>query len=440
MDILALNETFVTFLIGTIIIAVVLSIYFMMKLKHARRTKSLITEAEQKGKRNPLLLHPQFDLSACIGCGVCTKVCPEGDVLGLVNGKVAIVNGAQCIGIGECARECPVGAIVVGLGDISTRDDIPQLDENLQTNIPGIYIIGELSGMALIKNALFQGTKVIDHINTIKTPETHVVIVGAGPAGMTAALRCTEKNIKYTLLDQGAPGGTILHYPKRKLTLVQQVTLPLYGKLNKGEYTKEKLLEIWYYLIDKFKINIKEPVQLKAIDNTETGFVVKSDQTDIQCTHVILALGRRGTPRKLNVPGEIKEKVAYKLIDASTYNNNNILVVGGGDSAIEAAIGLAAQEGNKVALSYRKENFFRIKKRNENQINDFMKRKKINVIFSSQVTEIKDDKVLYKKGDDQFELPNDYVFIFAGGIPPFSLLKEIGIKFGEVVESKLKTN
>ena len=191
MDILAINETLATFLISTIIIAVVLIIYFLMKLKQARRTESLITEADRTGKRNPLLLHPQFDLAACIGCGVCTKVCPEGDVLGLVNGKVAIVHGAQCIGIGECARECPVGAIVVGLGDISTRDDIPQLDENLQTNIPGIYIIGELSGMALIKNALSQGTKVIDHFKTIATPETHVVIVGAGPAGMTAALRCT---------------------------------------------------------------------------------------------------------------------------------------------------------------------------------------------------------------------------------------------------------
>ena len=242
------------------------------------------------------------------------------------------------------------------------------------------------------------------------------------------------------MLDQGAPGGTILHYPKRKLTLVQNVTLPLYGKLNKGEYTKEKLLEIWLYLIDKFKINLKEPVRLKAIEKTETGFIIKSDLSDIECTHVILALGRRGTPRKLNVPGEIKEKVAYKLIDASTYSNNNILVVGGGDSAIEAAIGLAAQQGNKVTLSYRKENFFRIKKRNEDQIADLMKRKKINVIFSSQVIEIQDNKVLYKKGDDQFEIQNDYVFIFAGGIPPFSLLHEIGIKFGEVVESKLNTN
>ncbi|NQU68221.1 MAG: NAD(P)-binding domain-containing protein [Candidatus Marinimicrobia bacterium] len=440
MDILALNETLVTYLFGTSIIAIVLGVYFFMKFRQARRTISLISEADKTGKRNPLLLHPQFDLAACIGCGVCTKVCPEGDVLGLVNGKVAIVHGARCIGIGECARECPVGAIIIGLGDISTRDDIPQLSENLESNIPGLFVIGELTGMALIKNALAHGTSVIDHIHATGSENAHVVIIGAGPAGMTAALRCIEKKIDHTLVDQGAPGGTILHYPKRKLTLVQPVKLPLYGTLNKGEYTKEKLLEMWLHLITKYKINLKEPYRLTAIDKTETGFIVKTDKSDIPCTHVLLALGRRGTPRKLNVPGEMMEKVAYKLIDASTYNDNNLLIVGGGDSAIEAAVGLAAQHGNKVTISYRKENFFRIKKRNEDQINDMIKRKKIDAIFSSQVTEIHEDKVILKKGEDVIELPNDYVFVFAGGIPPFSLLHEIGIRFGEVVESKVDVN
>ncbi len=408
-----------------------------MKLRTARRTSALITESESLGKRKPLLLHPQFNLAECIGCGVCTKVCPEGDVLGLVNGKVAIVNGAHCIGIGECARECPVGAITIGLGDISTRDDIPQLNDDLETNIPGLFIIGELSGMALIRNAVDHGTRVIDYIHEHRSGKPYVLIVGAGPAGMTAALRCTELKIDYTLIDQGAPGGTILHYPKRKLTMVQRVKLPLYGWLNKGEYSKEKLLEIWHHLIEKFQINLKEPCRLTAIDKPGSGFIVKTDNGEFPSTHVVLALGRRGTPRRLNVPGELYEKVAYKLIDAAAYINNRILVVGGGDSAIEAAIGLASQPGNTVTISYRKENFFRIKKRNEDQIRDMIKRKKIHAIFSSRVTEIKEDEVLLNMGEEVQSLPNDYTFIFAGGIPPFSLLQKIGIKFGEVVESKL---
>ncbi len=440
MDILAVNETVATIVIATIIIMASLIPYVLHKKRQSARMEAMYREAQAVGRNRPLLQHPQFDLSKCVGCAVCTRVCPEGDVLGLIDGKVAIINGSRCIGIGECARECPVGGITIGLGDISTREDIPQLSEDKETNIPGIYIAGELGGMALIRNAVDQGTRVIDAIlkkYSDNGGQIHIGIIGAGPAGLTAALRCVEKKIPYTIIDQQSAGGTILHYPRQKLTMVQPVNLPLFGKLDKGEYTKEELLDIWHNLIEKFGIDVKTGYHLQKISGRLNEFTIHTSVDEISCTHVILALGRRGTPRKLKVPGEELPKVMYKLLDAATYTNKNILVVGGGDSAVEAAIGLANQKGNKVTISYRKDGFFRIKKRNEDHLNDLLKRNELKVVFNSNVKEIKDDSVVLLTDSGDKTLANDFVFIFAGGLLPFKLMQDIGIKFGEKIEKKV---
>jgi thioredoxin reductase/Pyruvate/2-oxoacid:ferredoxin oxidoreductase delta subunit len=437
MDILNINETLATIILAAIIIFAVLIPYYLNKQKNARKISAQIEEAKKTGKSTPFSRHPQFNVNACIGIGICTRVCPEGDVLGLVKGKVAIVKGASCIGIGECARECPVGAISIGMGDISTREDIPQLSENLETNIPGIYIAGELGGISLVKNAIAQGKEAVDAIFTQSQENTHVMIVGSGPAGMSAALRCVEKKISYTIIDQTSAGGTILQYPRKKMTLVQNVELPLYGVLDKGIYSKEELLEIWKKVQKQFSIEVKESLKLQSIEIQENGFISKTIKGEFESTHVILALGRRGTPRKLGVQGEEKSKVSYKLIDASSYQDKNILIVGGGDSAVEAAIGMAHQYGNKVIMSYRKENFFRLKSRNETQIEEMMNKGHVKVHFSSNLMNIEDDSVILKQDQNEIKMDNDYVFIFAGGIPPYALLKDVGIKFGSKVENKV---
>ena len=193
---------------------------------------------------------------------------------------------------------------------------------------------------------------------------------------------------------------------------------------------------IWHDVIDKQKINLKTKHKLTAVEGSDNKFLIKTSKGDFSANKVILSLGRRGTPHKLGIPGENLNKVMYKLIDAETYKEQMLLIVGGGDSAIEAAIALASQEGNEVTLSYRKETFFRLKARNDKNINKFIDENKLKVIFSSNVVEIAPDSVKLKIDSEIETLENDYVFIFAGGELPFPLLKDIGIEFGQKVDVK----
>ncbi|NOZ75514.1 MAG: NAD(P)-binding domain-containing protein [FCB group bacterium] len=434
------SENLLTTVIGLLILVAFLIPYIVSMRKKERRTRERLKESQSKGQAKALLQHPIINQSVCIGCGICVSSCPEGDVLGLINGKATIIHGSHCVGHGLCAENCPIGAIQVGLGDISEREDIPRLNERFETNITGIYIIGELSGMALIRNAINHGTiamnAISESLKEMPGLDTSVAIIGAGPSGLAAALRAKELGIDFKILDQDKPGGTILQYPRKKLTLVQRVTIPLYGDLTKGEYTKEELLTIWETVIRDQSIHLETGYKLLGVDRREKGFLVKTSQGELTAQKVVLALGRRGTPRKLNVPGENQGKVMYKLLDAETYKNTRILVVGGGDSAIEAAIGLASQVGNQVTISYRKENFFRLKARNETNIERFIREKKLDVIFSSTVREIGQEEVILGKGDETRIVPNDYVFIFAGGELPFPLLDSIGIDFGKKIRPK----
>ncbi|KAA3613155.1 MAG: FAD-binding protein [Calditrichaeota bacterium] len=421
---------------GTIFLILVIVLPYLIKERKSRKADhARRKEAVRLGATKAVAQHPQIDSLACIGCGACVAACPEGSVLGIVSGKAVIINGLKCVGHGLCEEACPVEGLVVGLGDLSKRDDIPFMDEHFQTNITGIYIAGELGGLALIKNAINQGSKVVEHISKNIKPSSDdsikdVLIVGAGPAGLSAALTAKKNNLSCQLLDQQGAGGTILQYPRKKLVMTKPVEIPLYGTLTKPEYFKEELLEIWEKIEEKFDIKPVVGEKLHDIKRENGHFEVTTQNGTNKAQTVVLALGRRGTPRKLNVPGEEQSKVMYKLMDAETYQNNHVLVVGGGDSAIEAAMGLARQKGNVVTLSYRKEQFFRIKTRNEERVNKMIKEKTLNVMFSSGVKEIGKTDVVINYQDKEQRIKNDYVFIFAGGEPPFGLLKKMGIQFG----------
>ena len=263
-----------------------------------------------------------------------------------------------------------------------------------------------------------------------------IVIVGAGPAGLSAALTAKQHNLKYLLIDQQKPGGTILQYPRKKVVMTRPVEVPLYGMLKKNEYTKEELLDIWEDILERFQLDVKTDEKLLHIEKINGYYKINTQKNAYLSTNVILALGRRGTPRKLNVPGEEQPKVMYKLLDAETYQNEDILIVGGGDSAVEAAMGLARQPGNRVTISYRKSKFVRIKTRNEHLINKMIEKDQIQVVFESQIKEIGDTTVKILKDQEETSLPNSYVFIFAGGEPPFPLMQKIGIRFGGELESE----
>lgn len=427
-----------SYLIWVITAVIFLIIFIPYYKKFTRKQKEFLRrkqEAVSLGIGRPRSQFPMVDNSACIGCGSCVEACPEGDVLGVVFGKATIINGDRCVGHGYCEQVCPVGALKVGLGDIKTREDIPITSDFNETNVEGLYIAGELGGISLIRNAISQGRMVIEKIaSRVKDLEVRcdydVIIVGGGPAGLSASLTAIEKDLSYLVLDQQEPGGTILQYPRKKLVMTQPVDIPLYGKLDKSEYSKEHLLETWLTAIDRFGVAIKPLEKVDNVAKKEAYFEVVTPKATYTSKFVVLAMGRRGTPRKLGVQGESMEKVMYQLVDAQSYSNNKILVVGGGDSAVEAAVGLARQPGNQVTISYRKPQFFRMKKKNEERINELIRDKEITPLFESNVKEILESSVKIDQAGKEIELPNDYVFIFAGGIPPFDMLKKMGIKFG----------
>ncbi|NQV38563.1 MAG: NAD(P)-binding domain-containing protein [Candidatus Marinimicrobia bacterium] len=429
------TELIFSWILGAVIIIAFLIPYIKRMMKKEEKARERLKETRSKGQEKALMQHPIINQSACIGCGICVDSCPEGDVLGLINGKATVIHGSHCIGHGKCAEACPLSAIEVGLGDISQRQDIPRLNEHFESNIPGLYVIGELSGLALIRNAIEHGVKAVNHIET-SIAENHdnefdIIIIGAGPSGLTSGLRAKELGLKYLIIDQSEPGGTILQYPRKKLVLVQPVSLPLYGQLKKMEYPKEELLEIWEDVITKEALNLKTKQKLLGIDQKNNGFIIHTNKGDITANKVILGLGRRGTPRKLGVSGEDFGKVMYKLMDAETYKDQKILVAGGGDSAIEAAIGLSHQQGNDVTISYRKSNFFRLKAKNEQRLKEAVSTGKLKVIFDSNLLEITEKEVHIDTQDGQKTILNDFVFIFAGGELPFPLLSAIGIDYGQ---------
>jgi thioredoxin reductase (NADPH) len=432
-----MTETNLIWIVAGGIAGIIFFVYTLSFRKAQRKGLRMAAESRDLGANRPVAQFPQIDEYRCIGCGACIQACPEGGVLGLAMGKAVIINGLKCVGHGLCAEACPVAGITIGLGNVKERDDIPLLTAQNETSIPGIYIAGELSGLALIKNAIQQGIRVIDAIQDgTGAPATpagsvaDVAIIGAGPAGMSAALRAIEKKLSYVLIDQQTAGGTILQYPRKKVVMTQPVKIPLYGLLNKKEYTKEELLDIWQSVQQKFKVNVVTNQKLENITRLNDHFNVQTSQAGFEARNVVLALGRRGTPRKLGVPGEDLPKVMYKLIDADSYSGEHLLVVGGGDSAVEAAMGLARQPGNSVTISYRKSKFFRLKNRNEERIGKLIKENKVNVLFESEVAQIGEKEVRLISKEGEKVIQNQYVFIFAGGEPPFRLLQQIGVAFG----------
>ena len=330
-----------------------------------------------------------------------------------------------------CADACPVGAIELLPAKPSRSAGVPVLNEHYETNVPGIFIVGELGGIGLIKNAVTQGKAAVEYIASYlprHSAEFDIVVIGAGPSGLASGLTAKSLNLKCIILEQSDIGGAILHFPRAKVVMTSPVELPLWGKLKLVEVKKEELLEVWQKIIAFASLNVCINEKVLSIEKMNGHFMLTTSQRTLTAARVVMGLGRRGTPRKLEVPGEELSKVMYRLIDASQFYEKNVLVVGGGDSAIEAAVGLAIQKGNTVTLSYRKGEFSRIKERNKQHIEDYRRNGKISIIYNSEVKEIRQNSVLLTTPEGDKEVLNDYVFVFAGGELPFEFLKKIGIE------------
>jgi len=435
-------ENIITYSVVAGIIGFVM--YFYLKSKRVKTEMNIqkIAKAKEFGLHEPISLHPVIDTESCIGSGACIEACPEKDIIGIVNGKATTINASRCVGHGACFHACPVEAITLCIGTEKRGVELPHISPEFETNIRGLFIAGELGGMGLIKNAVEQGKQAILYLSkelkNIPDAKFDAIIVGAGPAGISATLMATKLNLKVRTIEQDSLGGTVFNFPRSKIVMTSPMDLALYGKIKLTETTKSELLDLWQTVLSKNKITINEQEKVTAIEKNNGIFTLTTSKETYNSKTILLAIGRRGSPRKLGVKGEDKEKVAYRLLEPELIHNQKILVIGGGDSAIEAAL-LLAGEGNDVALSYRGESFSRIKPRNLELINEFSLDGKVEVLLKSVVKEINDNAVILNLLDENedIELPNDLVYVFAGGELPTVFLEKIGVritkKFGEAI-------
>jgi thioredoxin reductase len=437
-----LIEYTLTAIIVVLLIAFVLYAYYKTKKTETKVTSLKIDKAKEYGFHEPVSLHPVINQDICIGSGACITACPENDILGLVSGKGQLINASHCVGHGACFHACPVEAITLVMGTEKRGVELPHVSQNYETNIKGIYIAGELGGMGLIKNAVEQGTKAMENIikNLPKTSSSKydVIIVGAGPAGIAASLTAAKCNKKFLTLEQDSLGGTVFTFPRQKIVMTSPMDLPLHGKVKLTETSKSELLNLWNDVLSKSQISINENEKVLEIVKHENHFEVITSQEKYTTSSILLSIGRRGSPRKLGVPGEEKEKVAYRLLEPELIKNKKVMVVGGGDSAIESALLLAEDETNQVTLTYRSASFNRIKPANLQKIESAQVRNIVNVVYESNLVSIEDNEVKLKlKNESTISIQNDLVYIFAGGELPNKFLEKIGIKitkkFGEAV-------
>ena len=435
-----MSSTFVIWLIFAGLAGLIVVPYVRRSLRREKAVLEAQHQSLEYGLYRPASLHPVVDPNQCIGTGNCVEMCPEKDVLGLLSGQAQPVSPARCIGHGLCERSCPVDAIELVFGTLKRGVDLPRIQENFETNVPGMYVVGELGGMGLIRNAFEQGRQCIESMpeGTASEDVLDLVIVGCGPAGLSCALEASRKGMSYVVIEKDGVGGTVLSYPRKKLVMTEPVQLTPGIKMDRRTFLKEELLDIWKKLVEEEELRIRENEHVLSVDRTAAGtFSIRTSKDTLQARRVVLAIGRRGIPRKLDVPGEDGPNVFYSLQDAALFAGDRVLVVGGGDSAVEAALGLAEQEGTQVILSYRRDRFSRIKPDNSQALERAVEANRIELALSSNLRGIADSEVELEYDDGRLETrENDYVFIFAGGSLPTPFLQSCGIIIDTVFGSK----
>lgn len=429
---------------GSVALLCAIIIYFYLKRERNKSeiTRHKVSLAKAEGLFEPVSLHPYIDLNICIGSAACVAACPEKDILGLIDGKATVINASNCVGHGACFHACPVEAISLRIGTESRGVDLPHVNKNFESNMEGIYIAGELGGMGLIKNSVEQGQQAIGNIAKRKKPSVpnvfDVVIIGAGPAGISASLAAKKYKLNSVTLEQDSLGGTVYTFPRSKIVMTSPMELPLFGSVKLTDTSKDELLKLWKKVTSEHKIDIRENCKVNEIIPLQdrTFKITTSTGREFTTHNVLISIGRRGSPRKLNIIGEDLPKVAYRLLEPERITNKKIVVVGGGDSAIESA--LLLMDNNDVLLSYRSDKFSRLKPKNRERIDRAIADNALKVLYNSDLVSISEKTVMIKVKEEVTNLENDLIYIFAGGELPTQFLKNAGIeitkKFGHIMK------
>lgn len=434
-------------ILGGIVLLVALIYALLDRLEHHKVSRAAKEQADvaEMGEVVPASLHPVIDPGRCIQSGACVSGCPEKQVLGLVGGRAHLLNPMACIGHGICEVACPVNAIKLVYGTKSRGVELPRLDGHFQTTQPGIYIVGELSGMGLIRNAVKQGREAAAHI--VAGPEGRprrgvngakdVLVIGAGPAGISATLGLLEAKLDVLMVERELFGGTIMHYPRAKVVMTGTLDMPLYGRFGGKTMSKEELVEVWQDIYRKVRPPLVTEELVESLSRgADDMWTVHTSKGQHRAANVVLALGMRGAPAKLGVPGEETAKVAYRLLEPEPFAGKHVLVVGGGNAAVESALALSDfGKCASVSISYRRDKFARCRAEVRRRIDEAIERQKVCFLANTSVTEVFDGGVTLKGEAGKRDFANDALIVQIGGTPPTAILKSFGIdlvtKYGE---------
>lgn len=410
--------------------------------QNEKEARKALKDAIDSGQGEPISLHPEIDPAKCAGCGACTKACPEGDILQMIDHKAVLVSPTMCVGHGECEKACPFDAISLVFGTKTRGVDIPRVSSTYETDVPGLYIAGELGGMGLIRNAVRQGHMAakdgLSKLSSRAKADTDILIVGAGPAGLASALTAIAEKKRYMIIEQNSFGGTVYNFPRQKIVMTRPVDMPLVGQMKFGgdKVSKEELLGYWKDVVKRTGMVVKNKVKFDTLKKEGDVFRVKTSAGEVTAQKVVLAMGLRGSPRRLGLANEDSTKVAYNLKDPEQYQDMDVAVVGGGNAAAEAVIMLAKREyQNRVTMIVRGPVLDRCNEENRKRIKSLADRNRIQVWWESAVTEINPDYLQVNRNGMSTRLPNEFLFIYAGAEMPFQFLMSLGIsidkKFGE---------
>jgi thioredoxin reductase len=407
-----------------------------------RRKKAAAPAAGTELESAPRVRLPQIDVNTCLGCYACVDACPY-DVLEIDRYVAVVARPEACCGLTLCEQRCPNGSLRITDGE--PIGDRPRLGGDLESlDTPGLYLAGDVTGLPLIKNAINQGARAVDRIAASLDAGQRggdaldLVVVGAGPAGISAALRAKEKGLSFEVIEQGSAAQSIRSFPRGKLVFDQPLELPVTGKLWLEESTKEELLSHWLRIVRQERLPIREDTRMTAIArDAATGlFRVTTEPrgggppTERITRRVLLAIGQRGSPRRLpfELAPEVESRVHYHLADARSFEGRRVIVVGLGDVAMEAAIALSRQPNTAVTVVHRGEGFSRGKSRNIAEVRRLAESGRIGLRLSTEIAALTAEQARLRGPKGEVAQGYDAVLVLIGSIPPWEALRAAGVR------------